>query len=109
MFRRFICWLLLHDYEHIVDNEERRSFQRCRRCLHEFQHDFERSLSKDWIGFAGGPNKCELCMGWKSRADARCGGAICVLNPRPNREMPPPMKNCGKCGEHLMFGLAGEL
>ena len=77
-----LCWVLGHDHEPIVDTEARRAFNRCTRCGHEHQYDFQASLPLEWIGFASGDNKCPLCMGWKPKAWKFCSSGYCELNPK---------------------------
>lgn len=86
-----LCWLSGHDHQPVVDCDKRRSYQCCTKCGHEFQYDFQRTLSPEWIGFCDKDHSCALCMGWKPRDWDRCANEICALNPngplklRPNR------------------------
>lgn len=76
-----LCWLRGHDHQLVVDCEARRSFQRCTRCEHTFQYDFQAALSRDWIGFIDKVHSCKLCGGWKPNDWDRCANEICSLNP----------------------------
>lgn len=76
-----LCWLKGHDHEQIVDCDARRSFNRCTRCGHEHQYDFQATLSPNWIGFCDPPHRCPLCLGWKPPDWDRCANEICSMNP----------------------------
>lgn len=84
-----LCWLVGHGHEQIVDCDARRSFNRCTKCGHEFQYDFQACLSPEWIGFCDKQHSCPLCMGWKPKKWDRCANEICTLNPNgPLRLLP---------------------
>lgn len=80
-WKAFLCWLSGHDHEQIVDYDIPKAFQRCRRCGHEFQYDFQSALTRKWIGFCDEAHTCKLCFGWKPREWDRCANEICELNP----------------------------
>lgn len=76
-----LCWLLSHNSEQIVDCDERRVFQRCVKCGHEFQYDFQAEMSPHWVGFCDKAHTCLLCGGWKPKDWDRCANEVCDLNP----------------------------
>lgn len=94
-----LCWLFGHDHQSIVDCDARKSLQRCGRCGHSFQYDWEAVLSPDWIGFCDDAHRCPLCMGWKPRNWERCGNEVCELNPNG----PPHLMPDGSA-RHLLDG-----
>lgn len=75
------CWLRGHDHQPTVDCDAHRAFNRCTRCGHEHQYDFQRALGPNWIGFCDPSHRCPLCFGWKPREWDRCANEICSLNP----------------------------
>lgn len=84
-----LCWLLGHHHQLILDFDARKSFNRCSKCGDEFQYDFQRALTPDWIGWCDRLHSCPLCMGWKPKDWDRCGNEICKLNPNgPLRKLP---------------------
>lgn len=76
-----LCWFFGHAHEQIVDCDKRRSFQRCTKCAHEFQYDFQAALSPDWIGYCDDAHRCPLCFGWKRKDWDRCANEVCEINP----------------------------
>lgn len=84
-----LCWLRGHDHQPIVDCDVRRAFERCAKCGHEFQYDFEAALGPTWIGFCDPAHSCELCMGWKPRDWDRCANEVCTLNPNGRLRLRP--------------------
>lgn len=84
-----LCWLFGHHHEQVIDCDARRASQRCVKCGHEFQYDFQKQLTPEWIGFCSDGHRCPLCMGWKPRDWDRCGNELCTLNPNgPMRVLP---------------------
>jgi hypothetical protein len=89
MWKTFRCWWFGHDHEQIVDYDARRVFQRCVKCGHEFQYDFQAQLTPQWIGFCDPPHTCPLCMGWKPRHWDRCANEVCEINPNGPLRLTP--------------------
>jgi hypothetical protein len=78
---RPVCWIVGHDHNTVVDYEARRTYERCRRCGHTFQYDFEENLSSDWIGYCDTDHPCPVCLGWKPKEWKMCSSTYCKVNP----------------------------